>query len=58
MKPFQAFCSKAPSPIIIFIIVLYKLIMCNTPINVNPQRGRGRAYVGYLIINCICAMGF
>ena len=26
---------------------------CNAPINVNPQGGGGRAYVGYLIINCI-----
>jgi hypothetical protein len=26
------------------------------PINVNPQRG-GRAYVGYLISNCIPTLG-
>jgi hypothetical protein len=32
--------------------------VCNATINVNPQRGGGgRAYVGYLIINCIPTLG-
>jgi hypothetical protein len=34
-----------------------RLTIFYAPINVNPQRGGGRAYVGYLIINCIPTLG-
>jgi hypothetical protein len=50
--------SKKCTVYVIDLLLNVTVSVTYAPINVNPQRGGGvRAYVGYLIINCIPTLG-